>query len=402
MSTKKVQITKVRCKCCADEGIDASFHFLGDHLMQAHGMTVPEYLDKYGEDSPIMSDRVWEAFQKEARENKIKRKGSSRYANIVKVGSIKMERQDGEIDYTFPRPDHYVYPKTGVAAMRIQRLARAFKYRRNTYIYGPAGSGKSAAVRALCHDLNLEASHYPMREGLDTELYIGQMVVEIDEETGLNVTRFKKGKMLEDLEGRLGKDGVRRGVVLLLDDVDRAPASYHEVLRHCLEDNARNIFVPELGVNIELHPDTMIVATANSAGRGDTTALYTSVEEMDESILDRFQRVVEYTFMEKDQELDILKRKFPNVLAAGGDDPFNLIVQASSIIRSMVAENAIHGSFSHRRIVQWLMSLDELIQENDGKYRHEMLTESADDWLEWMDVQTREAVVKRSLKAVLG
>lgn len=402
MATKNVTITKVRCLCCQEDGVDASFHFLHDHLNQVHGTNISSYLEKFGEDTPIMTDAVWVGFQAQARSAKITRAGTSKFADIVKVGRIKLKRQSGDMDYTFPRPSHYMYPKKGDAASRVERVARAFKYRRNTFIYGPAGSGKSAIVRALCHDLNLESSHYPMREGLDTELYIGQMAVVVDEKSGLNVTRFEKGKLLQDLEGRVGDDGIRRGVVILLDDVDRAPAAYHEVLRHCLEDNAKNIFVPELGVNIHLHPDTMIVATANSAGRGDTTGYYSSVEEMDESILDRFQRVVEFTFMEEEQELTILKRKFPRVLEKGGEDAFAKVMQVSGIMRSLVSTRAIFASFSHRRLVQWLMSLDELIQENDDQYEFSMLRESAQDWCEWLDTTARDVVIDRAFDVVLG
>jgi MoxR-like ATPase len=313
-----------------------------------------------------------------------------------------MKRQAGDMAYTFPRPDHYVYPKDGTSGQKVERVARAIKYRRNTFIYGPAGSGKSAIIRALCHDLNLEASHYPMREGLDTELYIGQMAVEIDEKTGNNITTFKKGKMLEDLEGRVGADGVLRGVVILLDDIDRAPATYHEVLRHCLEDNAKNIFVPELGINVQLHPDTMIVATANSAGRGDTTGYYSSVEEMDESILDRFQRVVEFEFMAQDQELAILRRKFPLVVDKAGEDALNLVMKVAGVMRAMIDGDEIYASFSHRRIVQWLQSLEELILENEGRYEHAMLKQSAQDWLDWLDTNTRQNVIGRAINLITG
>lgn len=394
-----VTLEKVKCAACANAGIEAHFHFLGDHLRRVHGKTISEYKEVFP-GAPVVSNKLWEEYQSSTEG--VQRMGTERYANLVQVGKILLERQEGEVDYTFPRPDQYVYPKDGDLASRVERVARAFKYRRNTFIYGPAGSGKSAIVRALCHDLNLEASHYPMREGLDTELYIGQMVVEIDEDTGLNVTRYKKGKLLQDLEGRVGKDGIRRGVVILLDDVDRAPAAYHEVLRHCLEDNAQNIFVPELGINIHLHPDTMIIATANSAGRGDTTGYYSSVEEMDESILDRFQRVVEFTFMPASQEVEILNRKFPYVAKNAPDKAWGQIMDVAQIMRNMVSAGEIFASFSHRRIVQWLMSLEELIRENEGVFEHYMLRESAQDWIEWLDDTTRHAVVSRALDAVLG
>lgn len=401
MSQTNTITNLVKVRCLEDSPQDnLTFHFLEEHLRVVHNMTLEEYIAKHGADVPVVSNPLWEAYLKDSAN--IKRKGTSRFDGILKVGKISIERSEGDVYYTFPRPAHYEYPKEGSVAQRVERVARAFKYRRHLFIYGPAGAGKSAVVRALCHDLNLEASHYPMRDGLDSELYIGQMEVVIDEETGNNITQFTKGKLLQDLEGRIGTDGVRRGVVILMDDIDRAPAEYHEILRHALEDNARNIFVPELGINIELHPDTMIVATANSAGRGDTTGMYSSVQEMDESILDRFQRVVQFEFMPQEQERRILQKKFPLVAQTAGDKAFNPIMQSATMLRNMVESGAIFASFSHRRLVQWCMSLEELITENDNKFEHEMLKESAQDWMEWMDETTRAAVVDRALSTTLG
>lgn len=393
------KIGRVKCLHCQKNGVETLTHALPEHLRTFHDTDIQCYQQEFGEDTPLVSNKVWEEFLTNAKD--IKRTGTTRFVNVIRVGNVSVSRQEGDKYYTFPRPDHYVYPKEGLVSSKVSRVARAFKYQRSLFIYGPAGAGKSAVVRALCNDMNLESSHYPMRDGLDTELYIGQMVVEIDEATGNNVTKFKKGKLLQDLEGRIGLDGIRRGVVILLDDVDRAPAEYHEILRHCLEDNAKNIFVPELGVSIELHPDTMIVATANSAGRGDTSGLYSSVQEMDESILDRFQRVVQFQFMSQELEIQILHRKFP-ALAKAAPEAFKPIMQVASILREMVNQGEIHASFSHRRIVQWLQSVEELMLEKNGKYDKAMLRESAQDWLEWYDETTRDMAIERALGVALG
>lgn len=398
--TDKITFEKVACQACLENGVKTFHHYMPDHLETHHQMTVEDYLAKYGADSVLGSNDLWENFDKKFGDKP--RKNTTRFKNILKVGAISIPQQEGDVFYKFNRPPHYQYPTAGPAATAVERVARAFKYKRSLYIYGPAGAGKSACIRAFCHDLNLESSHYPMRDGLDTELYIGKEAVVIDEKSQQNKTEFVKGKLLLDLEGRVGADGVRRGVVILMDDIDRAPAEYHEILRHCLEDNARNIFVPELNLNIELHPDTLIVATANSAGRGDSTGYYTSVQEMDESILDRFQRAVQFHFMDSSQETEILKKKFPEIFKAGGEEPFELAVKVGEIIRGQIQNESIFASFSHRRIVQWFQSLEELVQENKGIYTHKLLKESTQDWLDWYNKETQDMVINRTLQTVLG
>lgn len=389
---------KVKCRICEEKGLPPTkYHFLEEHLNDAHSQSLHDYLDKFGEDTPIASNVVWEAFNMKAPE----RKGTNRYDNIVKVGGIQLERNQGEVKDRFNRPFQYSYPKQGDAALSAERFARALKYKRKSmFIYGPAGSGKSAVVRALTHDLNMEASHYPMREGLDPELYLGKEAVVIDEDTGNNITKFIKGKLLKDIAGRVGKDGVRRGVVILIDDIDRAPAEYHEVLRHVLEDNSQNVFIPELGINVDVHPDTRIVATANSAGRGDMTGYYSSVQEMDESILDRFQRVIQFHFLEPEEEEAILKKKFPE-LAQEIPREFERVMQVTSSIREMIKNNDIFASFSHRRLVQWMQSAEELYAENGNKPYADLMKDAAKDWLEWYDLTTRNAVIKRAMDIIM-
>lgn len=384
-------MSKVKCLKCEEEGHDSEVHFLKNHLDLAHdGMTLQEYLEEFPK-AKIASDEVWEIFNKEAPT----RVGTQKFENIVRVGSIEMEATDGEVEYTFARPNCYTYPKQGDAASAIERMARSVKYGRSTFIYGAAGTGKSSSIRALAHDLNREASHYPMRDGLDPELYLGKEAVVVDEASGQSITQFQEGKLLKDLKGRIGKDGVRRGVVILIDDFDRAVAQYHEVFRHILEDNAQNVFIPELGVNVNVHPDTIIIATANSNGRGDNTGYYASVEEMDESILDRFDRAIEYHFLEEEEEKEILRKKFPYVADVADPEVFDIAMAVAGDIRAMIKANEIFASFSHRRLVQWMQSVEELLRENDDTYYRGVMREASQDFLDWFDTHVREAVVDR-------
>ncbi len=383
--------SKVQCKFCEERGEETYHHYLGDHLKQHHNTTLDKYIERFGRQTPVASNEVWAEFHKQAPEE---REGSKRFADRTNILDISLKADKGEVADKFKRPSGYQYPQEGEAHKAAKRVVRAFKYKRNLFIYGPAGTGKSAIVRALCHDLNVESSHYPMREGLDPELYLGKEAVVIDEETRQNVTRFLEGKLLKDLRGRKGKDGKVRGVCILIDDGDRAPAEYHEVLRHVLEDNAQNIFIPELGVTVDVHPDTRIIMTANSAGRGDMTGFYSSVQEMDESILDRFDRAVEYHFLEKDEEKEILMAKFPE-LAEEMPDAFDKIMDVTDQIRKLISQREIFASYSHRRLVQWLQSVEELYIENGQKSYKGILQEAAQDWMDWYDQATRDKVINR-------
>lgn len=371
-------------KCLID---GTEHHFLEEHLRDVHNMSLQEYVDIYP-NAPIASDRAWEIFESSAPP----RTGTSQYKNNLSVGEISFKVSEGSVSYRFKRPQHYVYPRKGKAGKACERLARAIKYGRHVFVYGSAGTGKSACVRALGHDLNRECSHYPMREGLDPEIYIGRTEVVIDEATGLNITRFQEGKLLQDLRGRKGADGVTRGVLILIDDIDRGSSQYHEILRHVLEDNARSIFVPEIGVTIDVHEDTVIIATANSRGQGDNTGMYASVREMDGSILDRFQRVIEFHFLEEEEESLILRKKFSE-MANQYPSIFDYVMRVSTHIRTMIANDDIFASFSHRRIVQWLYSIEELIAEK-GVY-DDLYKDSSLDWMEWYDQETRDSVLER-------
>lgn len=387
------KMTKIRCLLCEKEGEQTHHHYIGEHLKTFHGTDMESYLQEFGRSAPIASNDVWETFLGQCPDE---RKGSKRYEDDLNILNINLQKREGKPIEMVPRPEGYRYPQEGKASKAAQRVVRAFKYRRSIYLYGPAGTGKSALIRALSHDLNCEFSYYPMREGLDPELYLGKEAVIVDPESGQNITKYIEGKLLRDLRGRKGKDGKRYGVVILIDDFDRAPAEYHEVLRHVLESNTNTIFIPELRTHVKVHPDTQIIATANSAGRGDMTGFYASVQELDESILDRFDRPVEYHFLEPDEEKAILKNKFPT-LAKEAPGYFDKVISVTEAIRELIFNQDIFVSFSHRRLVQWMQSATELYWENGNKVYKGMLRNAARDWLEWYDQTTRDKVINRVL-----
>lgn len=356
-----------------------------------------DFLASYGVGDAIQPDFVEQAAKAfMERSSQIERKGSRRYPTLVQIGDMGYVRDQGEVTYKFARPAHYSYPTKGESGLAVHRIARAYTRRRHIFIHGDAGSGKSAILRALGHDLNRECSHYAMRESLDPELYLGRTIIE--EVNGASVTRFEKGPLLLDFEGRVGKDGIRRPVTICFDDMDRAPAIYHEILRHIMDDNAKSVFVPELKTSIQVFEGTQIVATANSNGRGDSSALYATSQQMDESILDRFNVAIHYPFMSMDEELEILKSRFdlPNKV-------LSMILNSALLLRKGIEKGEIFGSFSHRRVVNWAQSLQDLSEDkmSQKKTREGIIMEAAKDWMDWFDPEQRVLIVRTLAPVIL-
>lgn len=316
------------------------------------------------------------------------------------IGNVAMTRQSGRPKGCPERPYGYRYPEQGAAGAAVARVARAVKYGRSIFLYGPAGTGKSELFRAMAHDLNMEFSLYPMNEQMDPALYLGKEAIVVDPATRQNVTTYVEGRLLQDIQGRVGLDGVRRPVMIVVDDIDKAPAESHEIFRHLL-DGTRAVFIPEMGRSVPVMEGTLFVATANSRGRGDDTGYYTGISRagMDESLLDRFHRFIAYDFLDVDEERQILAKKYP-ALAQKAPQALDCIMRTASTVRYMIRNQEVHFNFSHRRLEDWCRGVEELIQEApDGKYRAEMVNKAAEDWLERYDHETRTAILERALRA---
>jgi MoxR-like ATPase len=337
--------------------------------------------------SPALSPELWDRWS-QAQQKALG--GRARYGTLQTWAMFQVGGAQVKLDSlpaprparSFPLPEGYHLPQRGAAGRAALRAWKALQAGRSIYLYGDAGTGKSALIRALCALSRREASHYAMRESLDPEAYLGRTVVAREE--GVSVTRFEKGPLLLDLEGRVGADGVRRPVVILLDDMDRAPAEYVEILRHVLEDNARNVFVPELGAAVDVFPGTVIVATANSAGRGDPTALYSSVQVLDDSVLDRFQAFVKAHWLDSSEELEVLQAMYPRFPEAA----LTRVLDVAVGMREAAKRGNIQGSFSMRRLKLWLSAAAEIWEQDDGMAlgrETPALLRAAEDWLDRLD-----------------
>ncbi|KAJ1401026.1 Sigma-54 interaction domain, ATP-binding site 1 [Sesbania bispinosa] len=149
------------------------------------------------------------------------------------------------------KPDGYSgnYIQTKSVQEHLGNLARAVLIKRYpVLLQGPTSSGKTSLVQYLAAITGHEFVRINNHEHTDLQEYLGSYITDAN------------GKLVFN-EGVLVK-AVRNGYWIVLDELNLAPSDVMEALNRLLDDN-RELFVPELQVTIQAHPDFMLFATQN-------------------------------------------------------------------------------------------------------------------------------------------
>lgn len=119
-------------------------------------------------------------------------------------------------------------------------------------IEGPPGIGKTVVVRLAASMIGLRCTRINFNHHLDPAEVLGRYMPAPG----------------GGWEARLGSvsEGMMRGGIVYLDEVNLAPASSLDALLPALEYEAEKIHVADLNRDVPIHPRTRIVATINSAG----------------------------------------------------------------------------------------------------------------------------------------
>ncbi|XP_019425404.1 PREDICTED: midasin isoform X2 [Lupinus angustifolius] len=141
------------------------------------------------------------------------------------------------------------YVLTRSVKEQLGNLARAVLIKRYpVLLQGPTSSGKTSLVQYLAAITGHVFVRINNHEHTDLQEYLG------------SYTTDGSGKLVFN-EGVLVK-AVRNGYWIVLDELNLAPSDVLEALNRLLDDN-RELFVPELQITIQAHPDFMLFATQN-------------------------------------------------------------------------------------------------------------------------------------------
>jgi MoxR-like ATPase len=167
-------------------------------------------------------------------------------------------------------------------------LKRKARVTGNLLLTGPSGSGKTEGLRLLAKRKGMP--FYKMDCGTITteEKWVGRR--EIDS----SGTKFVMSEHLRWLEGVEYEPGI-----ICYDEINRVHPSKHNILLPIL-DGSQSLFVPDMDRYVIVHPDNIIMATANQG------SAFGGIFQMDRAFRERFNFTMERTFPPIDEEIKVL------------------------------------------------------------------------------------------------
>ena len=235
-----------------------------------------------------------------------------------------------------PAKDSYVFDPMEVHMWRIAMMRKD-----NVLMIGPTGCGKSTFPEQYAALTNMNCVRIGFDASISREDLIGGYIVE-----GQN-TVFKLGILPLAMQ--------TPGTIIVLDELDSASPENAFLLHPLLEKGRRFLFIPEINQHITMHPDNIIVATANTNGQGDESGMYAGTRVQNGALMNRFSMTFKKDYLESSLEVRMLSKRFPEVLAqADGADLIPKLVKFANACRQGFKEGDIGVTVSTRDLINFL------------------------------------------------
>lgn len=330
------------CAICGFKGP----HWLGDHL-ETHGGLQP-YLTAFGPTAETMSQEFYDLASK-AGPQKTTRNPVKEAEGLPKIdfGGVKFQVNYGvPPEACLPLPEHYRVPKRGALADDVGDIMISLKAGRSIWVSGYPGTGKDALFSAWSQKTRTPALLFQVVQGADIQAW------RFSRGFDTNGTHWEEGILLKALrDGYKRKDGTVVPYLIVLSDIDRATRNQLEELRSILDSIQGRVPGPD-GRMFPVLKGTVIVATANTTGGGDDRGMCTSSQTVDSSIMDRFERAYKLSYMDPEDELEILKAKYPD-FSSDWPTVFPIMLKVIGAMRFAVAKNELFFEPSHRVASAW-------------------------------------------------
>ena len=206
-----------------------------------------------------------------------------------------------------------------------------------TFITGLSGNGKTFSVEQACAQLGREFIRVNITIETDESDLIGSL--RLSDPRGSTVTTWHDGPVIE---------AMRRGAILLLDEVDLAS---NKIL--CLQPilEGKPMFIKMTGEYVTPAPGFNIFATANTKGQGSPDGRFIGTNIMNEAFLERFPVTFEQQYPTTSTEMKILT-KVCNQVGVDDKDFCMRLIQWARRSRSLFNDDRVSGELiSTRRLV---------------------------------------------------
>lgn len=230
----------------------------------------------------------------------------------------------------------YVFPKEETVMFLM-----SLEHRDPTYIKGHSGTGKTQLVRQVAARLNYNVVQINFDGNLARPDLIGEPRISRDE-NGNATQSFRYGLV------PLGF--TEPGTLLLLDEVDACPPETAFVLQRAVSEDLQ-FLMHETNELFTLHPQSMIVATANTTGQGDTSGLYlagTNIQNF--SFLNRWKTTIELAYLPEEVERKMLSSRFPSFSKA----EISATVAVVQAVRAAFVAGTVSMPLTTRDAINWM------------------------------------------------
>ena len=177
------------------------------------------------------------------------------------------------------------------------------KTKTNLSLIGPPGSGKTLTVSYVCMKNQLPLTRINITAHMEASDLLGRMVVKVDEK-GHTYTVFELGPLALAM--------MVKNNVILLDEFDQAPVGIQMIFQPILENGDNPLTIADGNVSILPAPGIKFVATANTAGNGDTEGNYSGAQVMHSALLQRFPAKIMFDYINSIDEAKILSGVWAN------------------------------------------------------------------------------------------
>jgi MoxR-like ATPase len=377
----------LRCEVCGLAVKD----YLGDHLVELHEMTGTEYLALHPGASTMSKRLAARAAKKAPRREDPPKPGNL----TVDIQGIKFPVNiDVPPEACLPLPEAYRFPKFEALAEDCRHAAISLKRRRHGYIHGMPGTGKDAFLHAVSALARIPCVLRSIKPGVNIQHWF------YSRSFNKEGTEWERGPLLDNLtrgyEITNAQGAVIRRVpyMFLITDFDRADRGQAEHLRLITDTTLGRVEGPQGRTEVVLD-GTMVWATGNSAGAGDTRGRCISSNVIDASIMDRFQRVYEFHWLAWKDEEAICREKF-GVLVEQAPFLFDQVGKCTTALRKAIYDRKLFAEFSHRGVCAILGHAQDLVEENAGKaVPNNILVGAARAWIDRLgDEVTKQEALK--------
>lgn len=306
---------------------------------EMNGQTLEEWKRGF-EDGPAVVE------EEPATKTKAKKKGPERGAVV-------------ELDPNY----FFISEKNRAKSATWIKLKRELGYAMHMIVIGPSGCGKTESFTHLGEEFGVPVYKIDCASITTPDRWVGHKeLITVD---GKTETRYVKSMMLEWLAAENYPPGI-----VLFDEINRLPAPLLNTLIPVL-DGSKRIWVPDLGIYSDVHPDTMVAATAN-LGVG-----YTGTYAMDIALRDRFGAVMEMTFPPADEEIRLLMRR-----TGVEEAKAKILVNIGTQARSKAKDGTLSQYVSTRSLLNaavWTAAGMKIVDAIDATFLHQFSAEGGAD-----------------------